>query len=155
MHHFLSVPPFLTSFSFLSSPLSPPCSKHCHHVLSSSSSLSLLFSVRVGSVSDSVQRPSRLRTNSEDHGSLKTKEQSPNPDKDKGARKKSSDSGEEADKDFILIWVRHIHSKKPVNKPHMFSFRKATKGEYNQYIYIRGCTRRFCLTAKIQIMFGL
>lgn len=54
-------------------------------------------------MSDSVQRPSPLRTNSEDHGSFKAKDQSPNPDKDKAARKKSSDSGEEADKDFILI----------------------------------------------------
>ncbi|XP_050931931.1 F-actin-uncapping protein LRRC16A isoform X2 [Lates calcarifer] len=53
--------------------------------------------------SDSVQRPSPLRTNSEDHGPFKTKDQSPNPDKDKAAGKKSSDSGEEADKDFILI----------------------------------------------------
>lgn len=68
-----------------------------------SSSLPLLFSVRVGSVSDSVQRPSPLRTTSEDHGSFKTKDQFSNPDKDKGARKKSSDSGEEVDKDFILI----------------------------------------------------
>ncbi|XP_068591580.1 F-actin-uncapping protein LRRC16A-like isoform X2 [Cebidichthys violaceus] len=59
--------------------------------------------VRAGFVSDSVQRPSRLRTNSEDHGSFKTKDQSPNPDKDKAAGKKTSDSGEEADKDFILI----------------------------------------------------
>ncbi|XP_019119243.2 F-actin-uncapping protein LRRC16A isoform X2 [Larimichthys crocea] len=59
--------------------------------------------VKAGSVSDSVQRPSPLRTNSEDHGSFKTKDPSPNPDKDKAAGKKSSDSGEEADKDFILI----------------------------------------------------
>ncbi|XP_042345949.1 F-actin-uncapping protein LRRC16A-like isoform X2 [Plectropomus leopardus] len=59
--------------------------------------------VRAGSVSDSVQRPSALRANSEDHGSFKTKDQSSNPDKDKAAGKKSSDSGEEADKDFILI----------------------------------------------------
>lgn len=65
---------------------------------------SLLFIVRTGSVSDSVQRPSPLRTNSEDHGSIRTKDQSPNPDK--AAGKKSSDSGEEADKNFILIWVR-------------------------------------------------
>ncbi|XP_041798287.1 F-actin-uncapping protein LRRC16A-like [Chelmon rostratus] len=56
---------------------------------------------RAGSVSDSVQRLSPLRTNSEDHGSFKAKDQSPNPDK--AAGKKSSDSGEEADKDFILI----------------------------------------------------
>ncbi|XP_023265069.1 F-actin-uncapping protein LRRC16A [Seriola lalandi dorsalis] len=53
--------------------------------------------------SDSVQRPSPLRTNSEDHGPFKSKVQSPNPEKDKAAGKKSSDSGEEADKDFILI----------------------------------------------------
>ncbi|CAJ1061753.1 F-actin-uncapping protein LRRC16A-like isoform X2 [Xyrichtys novacula] len=59
--------------------------------------------VRAGSVSDSVQRPSLFRTNSEDHGSLKTKDQSPNRDKEKSASKKLSDSGEEADKDFILI----------------------------------------------------
>ncbi|XP_056300884.1 F-actin-uncapping protein LRRC16A-like isoform X2 [Pseudoliparis swirei] len=59
--------------------------------------------VRPGFVSDSVQRPSRLRANSEDHGSFKSKDQSQNPDKDKAAGKKSSDSGEEADKDFILI----------------------------------------------------
>ncbi|TNN79985.1 F-actin-uncapping protein LRRC16A [Liparis tanakae] len=58
---------------------------------------------RPGFVSDSVQRPSRLRANSEDHGSFKSKDQSQNPDKDKAAGKKSSDSGEEADKDFILI----------------------------------------------------
>ncbi|XP_028985183.1 F-actin-uncapping protein LRRC16A-like isoform X2 [Betta splendens] len=44
-------------------------------------------------------RPSPLRANSEEHGPFKTK----NPDKDKAAGKKSSDSGEEADKDFILI----------------------------------------------------
>ncbi|XP_074539114.1 F-actin-uncapping protein LRRC16A-like isoform X2 [Halichoeres trimaculatus] len=59
--------------------------------------------VRAGSVSDSVQRPSLFRTNSEDHSSLKTKDQSPNREKDKTAKKKSSDSGEEAEKDFILI----------------------------------------------------
>ncbi|XP_071324743.1 F-actin-uncapping protein LRRC16A-like isoform X3 [Trachinotus anak] len=57
----------------------------------------------VRTASDSVQRPSPLRTNSEDHGPFKSKDQSPNPDKDKAAGKKSSDSGEEADKDFILI----------------------------------------------------
>lgn len=57
-------------------------------------------------MSDSAQRASPLRTNSEDHGSLKAKDQSQNQDKDKAAGKKSSDSGEEADKDFILIWVR-------------------------------------------------
>ncbi|XP_028326028.1 F-actin-uncapping protein LRRC16A-like isoform X2 [Gouania willdenowi] len=40
---------------------------------------------------------------SEDHGSSRTKDQSPTLNKDKAAGKKSSDSGEEADKDFILI----------------------------------------------------
>ncbi|XP_034064505.1 F-actin-uncapping protein LRRC16A-like isoform X3 [Gymnodraco acuticeps] len=59
--------------------------------------------VRKGSVSDSLQRPGRLRVNSEDHGSFKTKDQCPKQDKDKAAGNKSSDSGEEADKDFILI----------------------------------------------------
>ncbi|XP_030605096.1 F-actin-uncapping protein LRRC16A-like [Archocentrus centrarchus] len=57
----------------------------------------------VRSVLDSVQRSSAVGTNSEDHGSFKTKDQSANSDKDKAAGKKSSDSGEEADKDFILI----------------------------------------------------
>ncbi|KAI4811557.1 hypothetical protein KUCAC02_014438 [Chaenocephalus aceratus] len=59
--------------------------------------------VRKGSVSDSLQRPGRLRVNSEDHGSFKTKDQCPKQDEDKAAGNKSSDSGEEADKDFILI----------------------------------------------------
>ncbi|KAK5922579.1 hypothetical protein CgunFtcFv8_019827 [Champsocephalus gunnari] len=59
--------------------------------------------VRKGSVSDSLQRPGRLRVNSEDHGSFKTQDQCPKQDKDKAAGNKSSDSGEEADKDFILI----------------------------------------------------
>ncbi|XP_028281497.1 F-actin-uncapping protein LRRC16A-like [Parambassis ranga] len=54
----------------------------------------------VRSASESVQRSS---TNSEDRGSFKAKDQSPNPHKEKAAGKKSSDSGEEADKDFILI----------------------------------------------------
>ncbi|KAM3873708.1 F-actin-uncapping protein LRRC16A-like [Diretmus argenteus] len=49
---------------------------------------------------ESAQRPSAHRTNSEDRGLLKTKDQS---DKDKATGTKSSDSGEEADKDFILI----------------------------------------------------
>lgn len=62
-----------------------------------------LCSVRAASVSESVQRQSPLRTNSEDHGPFKTKDQSPNADKDKAMRKKSTDSVEEADKDFILI----------------------------------------------------
>ncbi|XP_047453879.1 F-actin-uncapping protein LRRC16A-like isoform X2 [Mugil cephalus] len=53
--------------------------------------------------SDSSQRSSPLSSNSEDHGSLKTKEKGSNPAKDKATGKKSSDSGEEADKDFILI----------------------------------------------------
>ncbi|XP_058503606.1 F-actin-uncapping protein LRRC16A-like isoform X2 [Solea solea] len=53
--------------------------------------------------SDSAQRPNTVRTNSEDHGSLKTKDQCPNADKDKAAGKKSSESREEPDKDFILI----------------------------------------------------
>ncbi|XP_013769117.1 leucine-rich repeat-containing protein 16A [Pundamilia nyererei] len=57
----------------------------------------------VRSMLDSVQRSSPLSTNSEDHTSSKTKDQSANSDKDKAAGKKSSDSGEEADKDFILI----------------------------------------------------
>lgn len=57
----------------------------------------------VRSVLDSVQRSSALGTNSEDRGTFKTKDQSANSDKDKAAGKKSSDSGEEADKDFILI----------------------------------------------------
>ncbi|KAK5892625.1 hypothetical protein CesoFtcFv8_012986 [Champsocephalus esox] len=59
--------------------------------------------VRKGSVSDSLQRPGRLRVNSEDHGSFKTQDQCPKQDKDKAAGNKSSDSGEEAEKDFILI----------------------------------------------------
>lgn len=54
---------------------------------------------------DSAHRP-LLRTNSEDHGPLKAKNQSPNSAKEKAAGKKSSDSSEEADKDFILIWVK-------------------------------------------------
>ncbi|XP_010765613.1 leucine-rich repeat-containing protein 16A [Notothenia coriiceps] len=59
--------------------------------------------VRKGTVSDSLQRPGRLRVNSEDHGSFKMKDQCPKQDKDKAAGNKSSDSVEEADKDFILI----------------------------------------------------
>uniref|UniRef100_A0A3Q2VFW4 Capping protein regulator and myosin 1 linker 1 n=1 Tax=Haplochromis burtoni TaxID=8153 RepID=A0A3Q2VFW4_HAPBU len=57
----------------------------------------------VRSMLDSVQRSSPLSTNSEDHSSSKNKDQRANSDKDKAAGKKSSDSGEEADKDFILI----------------------------------------------------
>ncbi|KAM9723509.1 F-actin-uncapping protein LRRC16A-like isoform 4-T4 [Menidia menidia] len=55
------------------------------------------------SASDTAPRSGPLGINSEDHSSVKTKDKSPNPDKAKAARKKSSDSGEEADKDFILI----------------------------------------------------
>ncbi|TWW79458.1 F-actin-uncapping protein LRRC16A [Takifugu flavidus] len=58
--------------------------------------------VRSPPVSDPGQRPSFVRTNSEDQSSVKAKDQSPNPDKDKTTGKKSSDSGEEADKDLIL-----------------------------------------------------
>lgn len=66
--------------------------------------LNLLFSsARLSVKSDSAQRPGPPRANPEDHGSLKAKNQSPNADKDKAARKKSSDSGEEADKEFILV----------------------------------------------------
>lgn len=54
-------------------------------------------------MSDAGQRPSLVCANSEDQGSVKAKDQSPNPDKDKLTGKKSSHSGEEADKDFILI----------------------------------------------------
>lgn len=73
----------------------------CFHLLSSSTVKNFplcLFSVR----SDPGQRPSFVRTNSEDQSSVKAKDQSPNPDKDKTTGKKSSDSGEEADKDLIL-----------------------------------------------------
>lgn len=51
---------------------------------------------------DAGQQPSLIRTNSEDQASVKAKDQSPNPDKDK-VTGKSSHSGEEADKDIILI----------------------------------------------------
>lgn len=51
---------------------------------------------------DPGQRPSFVRTNSEDQNVVKAKDQSPNPDKDKTTGKKLSDSGEEADKDLIL-----------------------------------------------------
>lgn len=64
-------------------------------------------------MSDCVQRPSPLRTNSEDHSSSKAKDQSSKADKDKMAGKKSSDSGEEAEKDFILIWVREMKMNGP------------------------------------------
>nr|XP_057941349.1 F-actin-uncapping protein LRRC16A-like isoform X1 [Doryrhamphus excisus] len=52
--------------------------------------------------SDSSQRSTHQRTNSDDHGPSKTKGPSPNADKEKTG-KKSSDSGEEADKEMILI----------------------------------------------------
>uniref|UniRef100_A0A674P5V6 Capping protein regulator and myosin 1 linker 1 n=1 Tax=Takifugu rubripes TaxID=31033 RepID=A0A674P5V6_TAKRU len=77
----------------------------CFHLLSSSTVKNIplcLFSVRSPPVSDPGQRPSFVRTNSEDQSSVKAKDQSPNPDKDKTTGKKSSDSGEEADKDLIL-----------------------------------------------------
>lgn len=64
---------------------------------------SLVFSVRSPPVSNAGQQPSLVRTNSEDQGSVKAKDQSPNPDKDKVTAKKSSHSGEEADKDIILM----------------------------------------------------
>uniref|UniRef100_H3CW70 Capping protein regulator and myosin 1 linker 1 n=1 Tax=Tetraodon nigroviridis TaxID=99883 RepID=H3CW70_TETNG len=50
-----------------------------------------------------TQRPGLVRANSEDQGSVKAQDQSPNPDKDKLTGKRSSHPGEEADKDFILI----------------------------------------------------
>lgn len=56
-------------------------------------------SQEVKATSDTVQRPSPPRTNSEDHGPFKNKEQSTNA-KDKGAKK--SDSGEDADNEIIL-----------------------------------------------------
>ncbi|XP_046890784.1 F-actin-uncapping protein LRRC16A-like isoform X1 [Hypomesus transpacificus] len=56
---------------------------------------------RSASVSDPAQRSSPSRTTSNDH---KTTELSPKPDrKDRGPGRKTSDSGEEADKDFIFI----------------------------------------------------
>lgn len=67
--------------------------------------LCLLFSVK--SASDAAQRSSPHCTNTDDPGSFKTKDNCANPDKSKATRKKSSDSGEEADKDFILIWATH------------------------------------------------
>lgn len=60
------------------------------------------ISVCLSAKPDSAHRP-LLRTNSEDHGPLKSKNQTPNSAKEKAAGKKSSDSSEEADKDFILI----------------------------------------------------
>ncbi|KAJ8394632.1 hypothetical protein AAFF_G00044350 [Aldrovandia affinis] len=56
--------------------------------------------VRPASVSDAAQRPSPNRHNSEDNCS-KAKDKSPN--KDKSLSGKSTDSGEEVDKDFIFI----------------------------------------------------
>lgn len=104
IHHILCFLPWLY-FSYPSSfcvpfVVSSPLFKHFP-------ALNLLFSSACLSVkSDSAQRPGPPRANPEDHGSLKAKNQSPNADKDKAARKKSSDSGEEADKEFILVWVR-------------------------------------------------
>ncbi|XP_061675967.1 F-actin-uncapping protein LRRC16A-like [Syngnathoides biaculeatus] len=54
------------------------------------------------SASDPSQRSSHQRSNSDDHGPLRPKGPSPNPDKDK-AGKKPSNPGEEADKEIILI----------------------------------------------------
>lgn len=53
-------------------------------------------------MSEPIQRSSHQRSNSDDHGAFKGKEMSPNPDKDKTG-KKASNSGEEADKEIILI----------------------------------------------------
>eukprot|EP00063_Salmo_salar_P082914 XP_014057749.1 PREDICTED: leucine-rich repeat-containing protein 16A-like [Salmo salar] len=58
--------------------------------------------VKPGSVSDPAKHQSPHRHNSEDNVS-KPKDQTPNPDRDKGPGRKSSQSGEEADKDFIFI----------------------------------------------------
>lgn len=110
-------------------------SKKFQHLLLSSSSL-CACSVRAASVSDSVQRPSPLRTNSEDHGPFKTKDQSPNPDMDKAARKKSTDSGEEADKDFILIWVRHIYSKNLLASLTCFPLEKLRGNIINMFSFL-------------------
>ncbi|KAI1894200.1 hypothetical protein AGOR_G00113380 [Albula goreensis] len=58
--------------------------------------------VRPASVSDSAQRPSASRHNSEDSCS-KAKDKSPSKDNDRTPGAKSTDSGEEVDKDFIFI----------------------------------------------------
>ncbi|XP_036394867.1 F-actin-uncapping protein LRRC16A-like isoform X2 [Megalops cyprinoides] len=61
--------------------------------------------VRSASVTDPAQRPSPNRKNSEDN-SFKAKNRSPNKDKDKEKSiggGKSTDSGEDTDKDFIFI----------------------------------------------------
>uniref|UniRef100_A0A3Q2QT46 Capping protein regulator and myosin 1 linker 1 n=1 Tax=Fundulus heteroclitus TaxID=8078 RepID=A0A3Q2QT46_FUNHE len=71
---------------------------------SSSRSIGVLPSQSaVKSASDAAQKSSPHSTNSDDPGSFKAKDKCPNPDKSKATSKKSSDSGEEADKDFILI----------------------------------------------------
>ncbi|XP_056141611.1 LOW QUALITY PROTEIN: F-actin-uncapping protein LRRC16A-like [Lampris incognitus] len=59
--------------------------------------------VKTASLSDSARRPSPHSTNSEERDGVKAKDQSPNPDKEKEAGTKSSDSGEEADQYFILV----------------------------------------------------
>lgn len=64
---------------------------------------SLFYNIVTRAASDSVHKPSPVRSISEDQGPLKTKDQSPNPDKNKTANKKSSDSRDEAEKDIILI----------------------------------------------------
>ncbi|XP_026227705.1 F-actin-uncapping protein LRRC16A [Anabas testudineus] len=53
-------------------------------------------------VAPDSQRPSPLRTNSKDHSPFQGKDQPSNADKDKAVGKKSSNSGEEAEKDLIL-----------------------------------------------------
>ncbi|XP_034142836.1 F-actin-uncapping protein LRRC16A isoform X3 [Esox lucius] len=58
--------------------------------------------VRPGPVADAGKQQGLLCHNSEDNAS-KPKDKSPNPDLDKSPRGKSSDSGEEVDKDFIFI----------------------------------------------------
>ncbi|XP_061531184.1 F-actin-uncapping protein LRRC16A-like isoform X1 [Phycodurus eques] len=57
---------------------------------------------RKASASDPSQRSSHQRSNSDDHGPFGAKGPSPNPDKEKTG-KKSSNPGEEADKEIILI----------------------------------------------------
>ncbi|XP_015229721.1 PREDICTED: leucine-rich repeat-containing protein 16A isoform X2 [Cyprinodon variegatus] len=56
-----------------------------------------------GKSASDAQRSSPHCTDSEDPGSFKNKDRCPNSEKSKSTSKKSSDSGEEADKDFILI----------------------------------------------------
>ncbi|KAM6968132.1 F-actin-uncapping protein LRRC16A-like [Aplochiton taeniatus] len=53
--------------------------------------------------SDSAKRPGPKRANSEEDSSPRTKDRSPNPKKEGLTGTKSSDSGEEVEKDFIFI----------------------------------------------------